>query len=295
MVTVSVCGAGERNQAIALMHEEFIASRGRSLSLPERFPAAFAQSDATLLAAREGERVVAALLMRPFAWHAAQGVLRGVMIGMVCAHREHRGKGLGSALMAEAARLLQGRADFGVLWTTQPDFYRRLGWTPADCGVVGRMRGEGAAPAMVAGEVDALLPQIHAAREARNGERMEHHMEHSMERSIACYRTLLPPAVAREALIVAGSYALVGRLGDDAYVYELGGDSEGIARLADALKARYAGITLNLMRGSSAHQALASRTDIAWSGQSLAMWLPVSSTVDMARVAGWYVPFLDRI
>jgi predicted N-acetyltransferase YhbS len=287
MVNISICTAAERNQAMALMHEEFIVSRGRSLSLPERFPAAFAQPDATLLAAREGERVLAALLMRPFAWRAAQGVLRGVMIGMVCTHREHRGKGLGSALMAEAARLLQGRADFGVLWTTQPDFYRRLGWVPADCGVLGRMRGEGAAPVMIAGEVDALLPRIHQAREAQNGERVE--------RSLVCYRTLLPPAVAREALMVAESYALIGRLGDDAYVYELGGDSEGIARLADALKARYAGITLNLMRGSLAHQSLASRMDIAWSGQSLAMWLPVSGAVDMARVAGWYVPFLDRI
>ncbi len=291
MVTVSVCGAAERDQAIALMNEEFIASRGRLMSLPERFPAVFAQSDATLLAAREGDRVLGALLMRPFAWHAAQGVLRGVMIGMVCTHREHRGKGLGSALMAEAARLLQGRADFGVLWTTQPDFYRRLGWAPADCGVLGRMRGEGAAPAMVAGEVDALLPQIHAAREARNGERMERHMEHLL----ACYRTLLPPAVAREALMVAGSYALIGRLDDSAYVYELGGDSQGMARLVEILKARYAGITLNLMRGSLAHQLLALRPDIAWSGQSLAMWLPVSGAVDMARVARWYIPFLDRI
>jgi len=291
MVTVSVCGAAERDQAIALMHEEFIASRGRSLSLLERFPAAFAQPDATLLAAREGERMVAALLMRPFAWRTPQGVLRGVMIGMVCTHREHRGKGLGSALMAEAARLLQGRADFGVLWTTQPDFYRRLGWVPADCGVLGRMQGEGAAPVMIAGEVDALLPQIHAAREAQDGKRVERSLEHSL----ACYRTLLPPAVAREALMIGGSYALIGRMDDNAYVYELGGDSRGIAALGDALKARYAAITLNLMRGSLAHQSLASRPDIVWSGQSLAMWLPVSGAVDMARVASWYIPFLDRI
>jgi predicted N-acetyltransferase YhbS len=291
MVNISVCGTAERDQAIALMNEEFIVTRGRSLSMPERFPAAFSQPDATLLAAREGGRVLAALLMRPFAWHAAQGVLRGTMIGMVCTHREHQDKGLGSALMTEAARLLQGRADFGVLWTTQPDFYRRLGWTPSDCGVLGRMRGEGTAPAMIAGEVDALLPRIHAAREAQNGERIER----SMENSLACYRTLLPPAVVREALMVAGSYALIGRLGDDAYVYELSGDSKGIARLGDMLKSRYAAITLNLMRGSPAHQSLASRTDIAWSKQSLAMWLPVSGAVDIAGAVGWYIPFLDRI
>lgn len=287
MVAVCVCGAAERAEAIALLDEEFIILRGRSVSLGARFPAAFSEPGAKLLAAREGGRIVAALLVRPFAWLAAQGTLRGAMIGMVCVRREHRGKGLGSALMSEAAQVLRTQADFAVLWTTQPEFYRRLGWLQADCGIVGRMRGEGGSAPMAPAQVDALLARIHAAREAQGGERVE--------RSLAGYRTLLPPAVIREALIEAGSYAVIGRTGDTGYVYEVGGDVAGFAALYDALQRRYGEITLNLMRGSSAHLWFAARPGVAWNEQSLAMWLPVSGAVDMARLARCYVPFLDRI
>ena len=287
MVAVRVCGAAERAEVIALLDEEFIVSRGRSVSLGARFSAVFNEPDAKLLAAREGERIVAALLVRPFAWLAAQGTFRGAMIGMVCARREHRGKGLGSALMNEASRLLRAQTDFAVLWTTQPEFYRRLGWLQADCGIMGRMRGEGGSVPMAPAQVDALLARIHRAREAQGGERLE--------RSLAGYRTLPPPAVIREALLEAGSYAVIGRDGDTAYVYEVGGDVAGLAALHDALRERYRDITLNLMRGGAAHLWFAARPDISWTEQSLAMWLPISGAVDMARLARCYIPFLDRI
>lgn len=287
MVAISACAIGERPRAIALLDEEFIYSRGRSVSLAERFSAAFSQPDATLLAAREGKDIVAALMLRPFVWLAARGPRRGAMIGMVCTHRAHRGRGLASALMTEATRLLCAQADFGVLWTTRPEFYGRFGWQSADCGVLGRMRAGGSAPPMPAAEVEALLLRIHSIREARGGERTE--------RSLAGYRTLVPPGVSREAILESGGYAVIGRLEDTAYVYELGGDPAGFAAIERTLAARYRDVYLNLKGGSPAHLWFAARSPVTWTEQSLAMWMPVSGAAGMPSPALCYVPFLDRI
>lgn len=287
MVTFSVCGASGRERAIALLDEEFIASRGRSVSLAARFAAAFGEPEARLIIGHERSRIVAATLLRPFNWLTAQATRRGAMIGMVCVQRERRGGGLGAALMAEAARLLREHAEFGVLWTAQPEFYRRLGWMAADCGVLGRMQGEGDSAPMTAGEFDALVPRIHAAREAQADERVE--------RSIACYRSLPPPAAGGEALLEAGAYAVVGRLEGTAYVNEIGGEAAGYPQLEQALRRRYRYIVLNLKRGSAAHRWFESRPGITWSAQALAMWLPGSRALEPDGPAHWYIPFLDRI
>lgn len=287
MVTFSVCGASGRERAIALLDEEFIASRGRSVSLATRFASAFGEPEAGLIVAREAAQIVAAALLRPFNWLTAQGTRRGAMIGMVWVQRERRGGGLGSAIMSEAARLLRERAEFGVLWTAQPAFYLRLGWMAADCGVLGRMQGAGDSAPMTAGEFDALVPRIHAARESQADERIE--------RSIACYRSLPPPASSSEALLDAGAYAVVGRLEGTAYVNEIGGDGAGYPQLEQALRRRYRDVVLNLKRGSAAHRWFESRPGIAWSAQSLAMWLPGSRDLDPDGPAHWYIPFLDRI
>ncbi len=287
MVTFTVCGAAERDRAIALLDGEFIVSRGRSVSLAARFAPAFGDPGASLIIAREDARIVAATLLRPFNWLTARGVRRGAMVGMVCVQREHRGSGLGSALMSEAARLLREQAEFGVLWTAQPGFYLGLGWMAADCGVLGRMGGEGDSAPMKSGEFDALVARIHAAREARADERVE--------RSIACYRSLPPPASVSEALFEAGSYAVVGRLDNTAYVNDIGGEGGGYPQLEQALRRRYRNIILNLKRGSPAHRWFESRPGIAWSTQSLAMWLPGSRDLDRDGPANCYVPFLDRI
>ena len=287
MVTFSVCGASGRDRAVALLDEEFIASRGRSVSLATRFAAAFGEPEARLIVAREDARIVAATLLRPFNWLTEQATRRGAMIGMVWVQRERRRGGLGSALMSEAARLLRKHAEFGVLWTAQPAFYLGLGWMAADCGVLGRMHGDGDSAPMTAGEFDALVPQIHAAREAQADERIE--------RSIACYRSLPPPAASSEALFEAGAYAVVGRLEGTAYVNEIGGEVAGYPQLEQALRRGYRDIVLNLKRGSAAHLWFESRPGIAWSAQSLAMWLPGSRALDPDGPAHWYIPFLDRI
>jgi len=287
MVAIAACPIQERPRALALLDEEFVYSRGRSVSLAERFPAALSQSDTTLLVAREGADIVAALVLRPFVWLAVPRPWRGAMIGMVCTGRAHRGKGLASALMTEAMRWIEAKADFGVLWTTQPHFYGRLGWRQADCGVLGRMRTAGSAPPMSATEVEDLLPRIQAIREAQGGERTQ--------RSPACYRTLIPPGSSREAILESDSYAVIGRLDATAYVYEIGGHPGGFAAIERALTVRYRNIYLNLEGGSPAHRWFAARTPVTWSEQSLAMWLPVSGGAGMPDPARCYVPFLDRI
>lgn len=287
MVTICVCRGTARSEAIALMDEVFIRSRGRSMSLADRFPAAFDARETTILAIRSGSTVDAALTIRPFSWLSGGGVRRGAMVGMVCTRLERRGAGLGLALMSEATRMLKETVDFGVLWTTRPAFYGRLGWHSADCGIMGSLHGAGGSPPMAPSEARNRIAGVKRLRDAQDGERIE--------RTPLCYATLLPPASIREVLLESGTYAVIGRDNDTAYVYEIGGDATGLTRLHERLCERYGDIHLNLKRGAAAHRWFRAQPDITWYDQNLAMWLPISPDIDMDVCSRWYVPFLDRI
>lgn len=282
------CAPAELPALVALLDEEFIFSRGRSLSLAQRLPTALhADNSPNVLLACAGDDIAAALVLKRFDWIAPERSWRGAMIGMVYTRPAKRGSGLASQLLRAAAQQLRedGTA-FAVLWTGQPDFYRRLGWMGSDCGVFGTFASAGAAAAGCtaagAGEIEALRLGGPGARALR---------------SAASYRTLPLPAERLELRVSpdGAAYAIYGLQADRVYVYEIGGAACGFAALWRDICAAARTVHINERRGSAAHAWLASIPGVSWRDQALAMWLPLAEPACAPYCAGWYVPFLDRI
>ncbi len=286
-VDAIACASPDCERALALLDEEFIYSRGRTLSLSVRFANVLSEAGSRLLVIRNEGPAESALLLRPFEWITPDRVYRAAMIGLVWTHPEARGRGYAGALLAQAAESMRRDGiDFAVLWTTRPGVYGRAGWISADCGAFGRYPcggGEKKAPA----EARALWPAIHALREAQGGERVR--------RSLASYRTLLPPATEHDAAIEGDAYALIGRAGSAAYIYEIGGSNAALAALWHRLGERYGELLVNVQRASAAHRWLAAIPEMTWKDPSLAMWLPLSRSIDPAFFSRWYIPYVDRI
>lgn len=282
------CMPAELPALVGLLDEEFIFSKGRSLSLAQRLPTAlYAGNCPNILVACHGGEITAAIVIKRFDWIAPERSWRGAMIGMVYTRPVERGKGLASQLLRAAEQRL--RADgtaFAVLWTAQPDFYRRLGWTSADCGVFGTYVSAGGATARCSpGDADAIetlrlrSPGAHIARDS------------------ASYGTLPPPARRLELLASPDgeSYAIYGVQADRDYVYEFGGTASGYAALWQDICAAPRTVYINERRDSAAQRWLLNKPGISWREQALAMWLPLAEPSCARRFADWYVPFLDRI
>jgi predicted N-acetyltransferase YhbS len=282
------CMPAELPALVGLLDEEFIFSKGRSVSLAQRFPTALhAENCSNILLACHGEEIAAAIAIKRFDWIAPERSWRGAMIGTVYTRPAERGKGLASQLLRAAEQRL--RADgtaFAVLWTAQPDFYRRLGWTSSDCGVFGTYVSAGGTAAgctpAAPGAVDALRLRSPGAH---------------IRRDSASYRTLPPPAERLDMLASAAgtAYAIYGIQADRAYVYEFGGDPAAYAPLWQDICSDHRTIYINERRGGIAQQWLASIPGISWRDQALAMWLPLAEPACARHYADWYVPFLDRI
>ena len=146
MLTVDITPKSPE-QFTALAWDIFFASRGRGISLAVNL-GWFDDPQAYFVTVRDGQQVVAGLGVRPVKCRGGEYVAG--IIGLVCVHAAHRGRGHAqTALMAaisEAARL--GTHDL-VLWTGQPAVYQRLGFTPqsGECSgwVSGEVRAEASA------------------------------------------------------------------------------------------------------------------------------------------------------
>jgi predicted N-acetyltransferase YhbS len=287
-VLVRPCMPAELPALVALLDQEFIYSKGRSLSLARRFPAVLhANNCADILVACHGDEIAAAIVIKRFDWITTERSWRGAMIGMVYTRPAERGKGLASQLLRAAEqRLREDGTAFAVLWTAHPDFYRRLGWTSSDCGVFGTFSG---ADGTTAGCTPAEAGALEALR--RRG------VEAYTPRDSASYQTLPPPAEQLQLLASPGgaAYAICGAQADRAYVYEFGGAPSAYAALWQDVCAAHRTVYINERRGSTAQQWLASIPGIVWRDQALAMWLALAEPACARHYAGWYIPFLDRI
>ena len=282
------CTPAELPALINLLDEEFIFSKGRSVSLAQRFPAVLHSVNcANILVACRGDAIAAAIVIKRFDWITPERRWRGAMIGMVYTRPAERGQGLASQLLRAAEESL--RADgiaFAVLWTAQPEFYHRLGWTSADCGVFGTYTSAGGAaahcPAADAGAIEVLRSRNAHAYAPRNN---------------ASYQTLPLPADRLEmrASPCSAAYSLYGAASDRAYVYEFGGAPSGYAALWQDICAVPRTVYINERRGSVSQRWLANIPGIVWRDQSLAMWLPLAEPACARHFGDWYVPYFDRI
>lgn len=287
-VLIRPCTPAELPALMVLLDEEFIFSKERSVSLARRFPTALhAQNCPNILLACRGEEIAAAIVIKRFDWIAPERSWRGAMIGLVYTRPAARGQGLASQLLRAAEEQLRGEGTaFAVLWTAQPEFYRRLGWTSSDCGVFGTYASAGGdtadCTAADAGATEALRLRNSGAH---------------MLRDSTSYRTLPLPAERLElrASPDGGSYAIYGVQANRAYVYEFGGAPSGYAALWQDICAKARTVYINEYRGNAAQQWLSNIPGIGWREQALAMWLPLADPDSEGYYAHWYIPYLDRI
>lgn len=296
-MAIRSCRSDELAQLTLLLDEAFIYSKGRAISLRLRFPTVFCPDNLdNLLICSEDGVIASALAMRQFDWRDGGNVLRGAMIGAVYTQPARRGEGLASRLLAAAVeRMRENGVDFGVLWTSQPSFYARLGWVAADCSVLGEI-GAGQSMPEPPGEVIitsavAAAPQLDSLRSKPDNA--------TILRSQEDYRQL-PLPVEHVVLLHCGgtaihAYALFGSSGETGFLYELAGDIHCFPALWREACRHCRRILVNDRTGSISYRWLSDHTRITWQSKHLAMWLPLSKRVDMSCIEKWHIPYFDRI
>jgi len=287
-VRIRSCTPAELPALVALLDEEFIHARGRSISLAQRFPGVLSGGNCqNILIASRDNTIAAALACKRFSWVTPARVFKGAMLGFVYTHPGSRLQGVASRVLQTAARTLEDAGvDFAVLFSVQSDFYLRLGWAQADRGWLGRYSAtRGAASATLradAGAIEALRPRPPEGYALRN---------------VDAYLHLPLPAERLElrASLDGSAYAIYGLRGDSAYVYEIGGSAAGYDILWKDICAAAHDIYINAQEDSPAMRWFEQQPGVSWNKQSQAMWLPLAAGRDACDFARWYIPYFDRI
>ncbi|MBV8634429.1 MAG: GNAT family N-acetyltransferase [Burkholderiaceae bacterium] len=292
-----IASAQDSNELLALFDREFIASRGRTTSLRRRYPSTYDDASASgwYLARSADGALAAGLATRAFSMHDGGKILRGAMLGAVCTDAPYRRRGIGGALLQWCAgQLREAGIEFAVLWSGQPDFYRKLGWRQAPGGVLGRAAGS---TGDAAHEVD-LMPA--AACDAQFLETIRaRHLATRVLRDPRDYAQLPIPADAVDLLLWReagkGAYALVGRAGSEAIVYEMAGAKQGFPALWQTVLAGHTNILVNDCRGSDSFSWLSEHARIHWEDKPLALWLPLAGDAVCTGLDPARIPYFDRI
>jgi GNAT superfamily N-acetyltransferase len=294
--TVSAGPASEG--VLGLLDQEFVAGRGRSISLQERYPSVFqANSRAEFLVCHAGDTPVAALALLPFVWQHGASIFRGTMLGLVTTHPAWRGQGCARLLLQQArVRLTDGAQDFAVLWTAQAAFYARQGWLPREGGVLGSYQAPPSVPALLADTT--IVPAKECALPWIEPLRRKHSAAHVLRPSTH-FATLPLPA---DAVWVIGAsrgdqqaYALVGAAGETAYVYEMLGEPRLFARLWAAACQRWTVFVINEHESNPSYAWFNAHVAVQWQPKALAMWLPLSQRACALQDGDWHLPYFDRI
>ena len=284
---VSLLEPAARPDVIALFDREFIFSRGRTISLAQRFSDIFSSGDCFVAAGKLEDQLVSALTVRAFTWVDGEREWRGAMIGLVCTKLQYRGRGYAGQLLTAAEGHCRALGhDFAVLWAANPAIYQALGWIAADRGMLGTRRmPSGGAPPDPSATHETPIFRIHALHEARGSPRVR--------RQLANYRHLLPPAERLLFFLEGNSFALGGQHGRAGYVYELAGHCADMPRLWNSVAANFDDFYVNVERDSTAHCWLRTHTPLEWKAQALTMWKSMRS--DRVPFQRWYIPVMDRI
>lgn len=283
---------------LARLDGEFIFSRGRRISLAQRFPEVYCPANLrNILVLEAGGNIVSALATRPFLWSSDAVQYKGAMIGAVYTQPEHRGEGHAGRLLSWAAqRLRDDGLDFAVLWTTQPAIYASRGWHALDRGVLGECTSAAYAACSV-----GLEPSRCDAATWQRIEAIRRRWSNSwVLRDGEGYRQLPLPADSTTVLVAGddveqGAYALAGRQDDCGFLYEMTGAPAGFPALWQQLQLGFRRLLVNDATGSPSHRWLSRSHDLAWCAKPLALWLPLSDRIAPSCFGRWYIPYIDRI
>lgn len=295
---IGACTAAERPGLIAALDREFVAGRGRAISLAERFPAAFAPAASKdLRVLRPDGRIAACLLVQRFDWMADGVLFRGAMIGMVYTAPECRGQGFARRLLeGTIAELRTEGRDFAVLWSSLAGYYERLGWRRADCSRFGVLERSGAIGPAPHADPRALAPATLEGLEALRT-RLLHRR---VVRAPVAYRSLPLPA-ERLCCTRAGrgsgreAYILYGVRADAVFIYELLGATAAYSELWGRAIQGAAAVYVNDAADTPSANWLRTHTALALQPQALALWQMLSPRAAAAPYAQWHIPYFDRI
>jgi predicted N-acetyltransferase YhbS len=294
-----VAQPAELERLFAMLDQEFVLSKGRKTSLASRYPSTYCAANAgNIFLAEENGQLIAACLCKRFEWQQPGRSWQGAMVGGVYTDPQRRGKGIGGALLQWVAQTLRGTgAEFAVLWSTQSGFYERLHWVAADIGMFGSC-GSGVGSGEGLDSVRALPLAMSNDREI-DDIRVQW-LDAYVHRQALDYSQQPIPAESVEVLLwsddgESSSYALLGRTGGTGILYEMVGSESGFNDLWESIRRRHKKIVINESLNTASYRWLLQNTDIAWESKKLALWLPLSSEVDIAAMSQWYIPYFDRI
>lgn len=298
-IKIEQCNLEQLPHLLAFLDEEFVFSKGRTLSLAERFPQVFCPANLeNIYVAQDRSSIYAAATVKLFDWLTPGKIWKGAMIGMVYTRPEYRGHGLASLVMHTIQNDLSRRGvDFAVLWTTKPNFYQRLGWFMEDIGIL----YEAVLPCSSQSSKEFIIPRSLTSEDA--GWLDSLHSKWILPRVIRSeldYRVVPLPAHSVEVFRFNESddlqgYSLVGEWGDTGYVYEFVGHPDTFDHLWSAICAHYHKIYVNDYQGSLSSKWLTATGKVLGKPQCLSMWFPFSQEAKSARIGKWYIPYWDRI
>lgn len=276
---------------IKSLDEEFIQSRGRSVSLKDRFPKVFCQGQVkNIFVLRNGDTICSTVTAYPFSYQAPTGIVKGVMIGLVYTSPIYRGKGFAGHLLEHVVSHFASETDFAALWTGIHHFYERLGWVLADSGVFGVCEGS-----YFQQRADQPVPfdAVHIEGLQRLRSQI---LTEGVIRSAPDFLSLPIPAEAMDYFFLGQpekpeAYALVGRQGSTGYLYEIIAMEEHFSHIWASVLARYQKVMINEKEHSPFYSWLSKNASIDWVKQEQSMWLDFSGR----GVADRYISYLDRI
>ncbi len=297
-ITVSRILADELATLIELLDEEFVYKKQRMLSFARRFSGVYCLDNiVNLYVVREAGSIISSASVKRCQWIEQDRVLNCAAVGAVFTAPHARGRGLASAILHHVENSLrQAGLDFAVLWTTIVPFYEKLGWHLCDQGLFGILQGK--LPKTIKSTIDyaQLVPEDALRLEVIRTQRMPYRVI----RQKIDYQTVPFPAqvVERFAIEVNSewiAYAIVGRLNDTGYVYEVVGDSVAFEALWSAISKTYKTVYINDCIDSPSVCWLDAHELVNWTPQNLTMYKILSNRVTMDSIQEIYISFLDRI
>jgi GNAT superfamily N-acetyltransferase len=291
------CSRREFSPLIARIDQEFVFSKGRTVSLSRRFPHTLDPARlAQVRVALSDGKISGALAVRLFDWVAGDCAWRGAMVGMVWVDPLQRRKGIGSALLSATTEYLEEKkVDVGVLWTGSPTIYERAGWFVHDVGLF----GESLAPYPVMGAADVKCRLLDAADTDRYEALRAHLLPMRVPRTVSDYRTVPIPAEHVWSFSHTGrtgaGFALVGELNGTGFFYEMVAPPELWMDFWGATTQRFDRLLVNGSMMDPTSLWLGENRLVAWQPQHKTMWRRLSSRFAKVSIDCWHIPYFDWI
>jgi predicted N-acetyltransferase YhbS len=286
------------SEAIEILDEEFVFSKGRSISLAMRMPHAYGSQNAdNIFCAVERNVICGVLVARRFEILLDTQWTTGYMIGGVVTKKEFRNQGIASRLLFNLGEKLLD-ASFFILWTGIPDFYKRLGWRDAKRGIWGQFKSR---PDQSKASNDRVIFKVFDKKDLPDIDIIRRRSTLAQLRDDDYERYAVIPLPANNAGIFmentgcnhTNAYAAVGINGETAYIYELLGEIPSIKNILNQMCNTYATVYFNAddvfeknLVNMGAHEIKA--------GPS-ALLKTLTPKNDMNKLNAIYFSYLDRI